>query len=549
MRTSVNHVFLAHNLILLGRKTLRLKYLFIVLLSTNFLMLACDSSTESPDSESEAEQTVVEGTLDFANPQGESIRLEDPLRVEDSERARVSLSALWNEEIISDAEWSSGDENIATITVEEDGLALVEAKGAGETDISISYLGNDLSMTIQVIAQTALKVTGPERQLKPSDSFNLGVKLQWSDNSTESIESPDEITWTSATEAAAVSENGEVTILSFGTVEIKAELTTDSGETLSGSWEVEVPCTYPEPSGRSFNTDLELGTVLPPVKWERAYSAMDGSISSLSMEDVYCSDEYNWVKTINFLISAGWCTACPSHLRAVRDMSDELREAGGLLVYIEVQDDDGEPADSDFAWGELSDLLGPTNGYFVGDKETQPLTRFFGRSPTIQAFPDAYVVRRSDMHILTSLELNRSVGVLPLVRIAEQPDEDWTTIMPPPFESSCVEGDDELSEPNDTPAEAGLIEPGTHQGAICSEAPDYYQIDVDGPWTFSVAFSHAEADLDIFQYAVGQSGGDPVNVSNGTSDMESISGSGPAVIGVFSYTRTSASYTITLQTP
>ena len=522
-----------------------LKDLFILVLSINVLLVACDSSKEN----NETEEVLIEGTLDFANPQGESTRLENPLRVEDSDRSRISLTALWNEEIVTDAEWNSTDETVATVTLNEEGIALIEAKGAGEAEVQVAYLGNELSMPVQVIALENLRVTGPERTLKPSDSFNLGVKLQWSDESTEEIESLENVTWTSATAAASVSDSGEVAILSFGNVEIIAEFSTGSGEALTGSWQVEVPCTYPEPSGRSFNTDLELDTVLPPVKWERAYSAMDGSIASISMEDIYCSAEYDWVKTINFLVSAGWCTACPAYLRAVRDISDELREAGGLLIYIEVQDDDGEPADSDFAWGELSELLGPTNGFFVGDKETQPLTRFFGRSPAIQAFPDAYVVRRSDMHILTSLELNRLVGILPLVQIAEQPDEDWSRIMPPPFESNCAEGDDEASEPNDTPPEAGLIGVGTHEGAMCSAAPDFYQIDVEGPWVFNIAFSHAEADLDIFQYAIGQDGGDPIEVSNSTTDMESIAGTGPAVIGITSYTRTSASYTITLETP
>ncbi len=534
------------NLFSQRRKTLQTKHLLILLLSLSTLAVACDSSNETPDSEQETEQVIVEGTLDFANAQGESQRLDTALRLENSERSKASFTALWNEEIITDAEWSSSDEDVVTVILNE-GVALIEAKGAGEAEIRLSYLGNELSMPVTVIALTALKVTGPERALKPSDSFNLGVKFQWSDESTEAIESTDGITWTSNTDAATVSEAGEVTIVGFGAVEINAEMTTESGEALSGTWQVTIDCTYPEPSGRNFNTDLEIGTVLPPIKWQTAYSAMDGNMTSLSMEDVYCSDEYNWVKTVTFLISAGWCTACPAHLRAVRDMSDELKEAGGLLVYVEVQDDAGEPADSDFAWGELSELLGPTNGFFVGDKETQPLTRFFGRSSAIQAFPDAYVVRRRDMQILTSLELNRSVGVLPLIRIAEDPEQDWSTIMPPPFESSCVDGDDEASEPNDTPDEATMIEPGTYEGAMCSEAPDFYQISVEGPWTFSIAFSHAEADLDIFQFAVGQSGGDPVAVSNGTMDVESISGEGPAVIGISSYTRTSASYTITLE--
>jgi hypothetical protein len=91
-----------------------------------------------------------------------------------------------------------------------------------------------------------------------------------------------------------------------------------------------------------------------------------------------------------------------------------------------------------------------------------------------------------------------------------------------------------------------VIEPGSYTGGICTEGPDYYQINLEGAWTFNIMFSHAEADIDIYQYQIGQSSGDPVAVSNGTEDVESISGTGPAVIGVFSYTRTSTTYDITL---
>jgi hypothetical protein len=537
----------------------KLHNLFIFGLCFSMTFMGCDSSKEAVGDDTEEtsaagnEETTgdetVDGMLKFGDGDGALATIDAPLRAESSERAMAELAVSWGEEIVTDdAMWSSADETVATISIVDD-VAIVQAQGAGSTEISASYQDAEVTLMVTVIAPLALVVTGPERELKPGDAFSLGMKVQWSDESVEEAMDGvlnEGITWMSTTEAASVSEEGEVTIESFGQVEIIAQAQTTLGQEVIGSWGVEIPCFYPEPTGRSFNTDLEFGTVLPPIKWENAYSAMDGSIAPLSMEEVYCSADFEWVKTINFLISAGWCTACPSHLRAVRDMSDDLLEAGGLLVYIEVQDDDGEPADSAFAWNELSELLGPTNGYFVGDKETQPLTRFFGRSPALQAFPDAYVVRRSDMHLLTSLDLNRSVGVLPLVRIAEDPDQDWSTIMPAPFESTCAEGDEEASEPNDTTDQAAVIEPGSYTGGICTEGPDYYQINLEGSWTFNIMFSHAEADIDIYQYPIGQSSGDPVAVSNGTEDVESISGTGPAVIGVFSYTRTSTTYDITL---
>ena len=512
------------------------------------LILTLLITTVSCDSSSEPRTETIE--LSFGDTEGNFANIEDALHLEDSTRAIGQLVISANGEVTREVEWSSSDESVVTVSLVEE-IAQIQAVGQGTSELTAKHKGQQITIEVSVIAPTELIIKGTSDEVKTGDEFDLSVKVKWSDASEETINSAmidGMITWESRTEAATVSDEGEVTILSPGQVEIYATAQTLNGQEISGSWGAESVCVYPAPSGRQFNTNLELNTIFPPLKWERAHSAMDGSVVPLSMEEVYCSADFDWVKTITFMISAGWCTACPSQLRAVRDMSDELLDAGGLLVYVEVQDNQGDPADGAFAQSHLSEMLGSTNGYFVGDKETQPLTRFFGRSSALTAFPDAYVVRRSDMSILTSLDLNRQVGVLPLVRIAEAPEEDWTTIMPPPFESNCVEGDDESSEPNDTVDMAASLEAGTHSGGICSEEPDYYHINHEGNWIFRINFSHAESDIDIFQYAIGQSGGDPVTVSNGTTDEEIISGSGPAVIGVFSFSRTSATYTINLET-
>ncbi len=522
--------------------------LYTLLISSALYIYGCESSVDSSERDANNNEPTAGNNLN----EGELFisTLEEVLRLEDSDKARGSLTLTWNEELITDGvEWSCSDESVATIEAQEGGV-LVSAAGAGVATILATYQGQEVSVEVAVIAPSALVVTGPERALNISDTFTLGTKIEWSDESVEDVSDTvvsGEISWISNTEAASINTEGEVTILHPGQIEIIATVETRTGEEITGSWGAEIPCRYPEPTGRSFNTDLELNTVLPPVKWDRAYSAMDGSMSTFSMEEIYCSPDYDWVETITFMISAGWCTACPAQLRAVSELSDELLEAGGIVVYVEVQDEDGEPADSDFALDHLSTMLGSTNGFFVGDKETQPLTRFFGRSPALTAFPDAYVVRKSDMTILTSLDLNRQVGILPLIRITEQPEEDWTNIMPAPFESTCAEGEEEASEPNDSRETAAPITAGVHTGGICTEAPDYYLIDIEGDWTFTISFSHSEADIDILQYNVGQVSGDPVNGSNGTADQETLSGTDSAVIAVFSYTRTSATYSINLE--
>ena len=197
--------------------------------------------------------------------------------------------------------------------------------------------------------------------------------------------------------------------------------------------------------------------------------------------------------------------------------------------------------------------MGPSvssaTGYFVGDADTKPVSRFFKLSPAIEAFPDAYVIRRSDMKILTSLNLNRDVGLMPLVQIAQNPNANWSTLEsapPPPFESICNDGDDEPSEPNNTEDDAGALMPGVMDGGICDENPDFFFIDVQGSWTARLDFLHSQADLDL--YLLGPAGleGEPIASSAGEEDVEEITGQGPGMIVVISYNRKSTLYSLTL---
>ena len=384
-----------------------------------------------------------------------------------------------------------------------------------------------------------VKIMGPD-SIQAHDTFTLTASVLLNDETT--LEDEFEYTWESLTPNATISEAGEVYVEGEGEVKIKATY-----RELSGEWTMSAGCSYPDPTGERFNTALELNTVIPPLEWPNSYSAKNSSMTDVSLKDIYSKPNFKWVKTINLLTTAGWCPACPDYLRAVADMNPELKEAGGLLIYVDVQDNDYAPADSEFANEHLSRLLGSTEGYFVGDLNSQPLSRFFGQSTAIEAFPDAYVIRRRDMTILTSQNLNRDAGMIPFVRIAEDPEQDWTTIMPPPFESVCAEGDDEASEPNDTAETAGVLMEGMSSAGICTPEPDFYQIETEGAWTVTINFSHSEADLDLYQ--VNPNAPDMVlQGSNGESDSETLSGEGPATLVVISYTGTSTLYTINLTT-
>jgi len=367
----------------------------------------------------------------------------------------------------------------------------------------------------------------------------LSVKVIMSDGSERA---PDSVTWEALTSNVTVSAAGVAAVGS------RAELRARATATLAGlsktlEWAPTVQCAYPGPTGASFNLRMELNTVLPPLRWVSAFSARTGEEAPLRLEDVYCNAEFDWVKTINLLTTAGWCPACPDYLRAVAALNPTLKDEGGLLIYIDVQDRDYAPADSDFANEHLSALLGPTEGYFVGDVDAQPVPRFFGQSPAVEAFPDSYVVRRSDMMILTTQNLNRERGMVPFVEIARDPTRDWSTFEPPPFMSICGPTDDEAGEPNDEPGQATPLSAGELRAGICTAGPDFFSVTTEGAWTVRISFDPAQADLDLYQ--VSEASPDmPLQTSNGTGATEELSGTGPALLVVVSYTGTSVLYTV-----
>ena len=93
--------------------------------------------------------------------------------------------------------------------------------------------------------------------------------------------------------------------------------------------------------------------------------------------------------------------------------------------------------------------------------------------------------------------------------------------------------------------------PGSVHGGICTDAPDFYEITLDGPWAAQLDFDGSSADLDIFVWDRGtnqpmQVNGDVVG-SAGTGDREAFEWQGPAMIGVVGYQGASASYDLNLE--
>jgi hypothetical protein len=457
----------------------------------------------------------------------------------------LEITPFLDEEGIEDLsvlEWDTTDEDIASIEVTETTVE-IQTHQAGEVTITLKYKSQEIEQEFLISGPESIEVEGPDTVAK-GETFTLNAFFVFEDASKEEI-NPASITWESLTTSATVSEEGEVSITAHGHVQIQAEI-----DGLDETWEKMIECNYPEPTDGNFGVSLEHNTVIPPLYWDKAFTAKEGAPTRVDFQDIYCSDEFDWVSTINLMITAGWCPACPDYMRAINDLNPELKEAGGLMIYVDVQDNDYGPADSAFADAHLSRVLGEgAEGYFVGDLDTLPVSRFFGQSPAIEAFPDSYVVRRSDMTILTSLNLNRNVGLMPLVEIAQNPNNDWSELdstPPPPFESICNEGDDEPSEPNNTEDQAGLIMVGTMDAGICDENPDLFNVDIEGSWTVRIDFLHSQSDLDLYLLGPGGIEDMPAMASNGQEDFEEITGEGPGTLLVLSYNRQSTLYSLTL---
>ena len=516
----------------------RCTILVIMLLSISF---GCNSRDDDSSSESENETTAgaeeMTGTPPNIAQEGFSIILEKT-SIDSGETLQISAQMKDGDEAVdvsAEVTWTVSDEALLSISVEGDVTQLTALK-AGTATVGATYEDESAELEITVTAVPQLVINAPE-----VESYVKNLTYTFT---AEVINSDDEtplssITWESLTSAASISETGELTVLSVGEIEISAT----SGD-LNATWSGVATCVYPEPSnGVSYDTSLGINTVIPPLFWERGFSALEGNVTLVSFEDIYCAAEFDWVNTINLVMTSGWCPNCPDYLRDLDALNPELRESGGLTIYVEVQDGDYAAASGEFAIDHLTRILGSTEGYFVGDNETKPVQRFFNVSSAVTSFPDAFVIRKSDMTIITQQDPNRGTGQLPYVAIAQDPTQDWAEIPLPPFVSNCEPGEEEPSEPNDTYGEAAPLSMGTTMGGICAEGPDIYKVETAGSWTMRIDFSHAESDLDLFQI---DEADQIIQKSDSTDDFEILSGSGPAYFAIMSFNRASTTYMITL---
>ena len=355
------------------------------------------------------------------------------------------------------------------------------------------------------------------------------------------------VTWTSSDESILSFDDdtkpGNATVHSDGRVSISAKLGEISGTLGFGS------C-YPDYDG---TVNLDWGHVMPPLSWDGAYKP-DGTTFLFSLEDVYCdNDRYGNYSIIIMIVGAGWCGACSAFAQRLAPRSAAIEAAGGLIVYLEIEDSNGDPATSEWAQEHLSRLIQDAPGIRVGDDDGRvwglPTPGVVRGAGIARSLPTVFVVRRSDMSVIANQ--NVSNFELPFIEIAENPDHDWSQPPVPMFENKC-DGPDEPFEPNDTVADAKTLPVGeTVNGGICTEGADFYQVDVQGDWRIDMALNHAVGDLDVVVWNVERetalAGADGRSVgSESASDMESFTHSGPAIIRVFGFGGTSADYELTL---
>ena len=331
--------------------------------------------------------------------------------------------------------------------------------------------------------------------------------------------------------------------------------------TVDGSDAFERCETYPD-----FNLVMGYNAVVPPIGWQQAYNGA-GHVTPFSFEHFFCGSAYIEKTTLILVVGAGWCQSCTrlvqKHIDPIADnLIDDLDTE---LVYLEIQDAQYEPADGQFAYRHFNSLIADGPGWRVGDADTLirdgehmvPAPQFVARQDNLPVLPAVWVIRKRDMRIIATRELAMRArpGELPLKLIAMDPEQDWSEPPLPPFRSQCDPGDEEESEEqtNNVFEDATPMRVGTFTGGICDPEPDFYTVDLDGPWRVSLQHDTWQGDLDLVLWdtetntaALGDDG--RVIGSFTANDVETLVGSGPAVILIRGYGGASASYTLTLET-
>lgn len=291
-----------------------------------------------------------------------------------------------------------------------------------------------------------------------------------------------------------------------------------------------VPCTYPAASA-PFNG---IGDVLPLLDFSGAMA--DGSPLSTTMEDLYCQTPEAEVTSFVFILATEWCPNCPSYIGAVASQLDVLEANGAKVFFVDLQDRNYGAASHAAADTYFSNYLGPTRGTRVG------AAAFENALDNIwSSVPNGFVVRRSDLAVVAHQQSSNTR--LNYQALTANPERDWG-FGAGPGDGPSICGDDEASEPNNTPAQAAALPWGDAvDGGICDSEPDFYAIGEEGPWRVDLFFDHAVGDLDIEAL---DASGERIGLSESPNDNEQLDGTGPATLRIYGWQGAQAPYRLRL---
>lgn len=302
-------------------------------------------------------------------------------------------------------------------------------------------------------------------------------------------------------------------------------------------------CGYPMPEG------WDIGQVVPVVRWENALWA-DGTTTTLDLEEFFCNDEWSDYSSIHVVITTGWCPNCPNYINYVDSLGPQIEAAGGLVVFLTTETESGAPATHQYAQDHTVPYAPNNSGLRIGDGEGVP-PMSIGSSPTIQFVPTSLIIRRSDMRVIT--DQRASEYNLPFVEIANDPELDWSNpgapTVRPDEPRNCEELDEEVHEPNNRIDDAKTIEAEQIPGGVCDSNPDFFYVDVEGPWSAFLEFDNEVGDLDMYVWDVEAQrpmqddlGEDIGGYS--TDDNEYFEFADPAYLYIVGYDRATAPYNL-----
>jgi hypothetical protein len=293
-------------------------------------------------------------------------------------------------------------------------------------------------------------------------------------------------------------------------------------------------CDYPAYSGA-----LALNEIMPNWRWEGA-QMWDGEGTTIDMQEFFCSSDYDEYSSIVLVISAGWCPACPEYIAYVDSISGTLEDEGAMILYVEVETRDFEPATSTEASTFINGIISDGPGLRIGDADNTQPNSVRG---LVSRMPSGYFIRRRDMRIIA--DQSQSVFQLDFGGLAADPEQDWIP-MPPPFVANCGPADEEALEPNDSIEDAKVIDfDGEVVGGVCAEGSDFYRIEEEGLWRFDLYSEYltTREDLNLRLFLTN---GERIGGSTQRSNHDWIDFAGPAIVEVYGFDNDSATYRVTL---